>query len=146
MKTVTTGEVGEAVRRAMGSIQRFVVRRPGDAGPTPTELWLLERLTDQGWMRMSELAVWHRVDKSTVTALVKRLVARGWAQRGTDPADGRVVTVAITDEGSAVLGSSLARERALLDEVLSGWDDDDLADLSRLLTRLAAALDGHSRS
>ena len=142
----TTGDVGRALRQAMGSIQRWAGDRPARTGPTPTEVWLLEVLAADGPMRMSELAEWHKVDRSTVTAQVKRLVAQGWAERGADPGDRRAVTVAITGEGRAAIDATFARETATLDRALAAWNDDEVAELSQLLSRFAAALDDYRRS
>lgn len=144
IESVTTEPtpVGQALRRAVGSIQRWSARnRPRDSGLTITDVWLLEHLSEHPATRMSDLAAWHRVDRSTMTAQVKRLASFGWVERSSDPHDRRAVTARITPEGRKTLEAYFAGETATLSRVLADWSTAELDQLSRLLTRFAAALD-----
>src|SRR5918912_437987 len=70
----------------------------------PRALWrALAQLEELGPVRVSELATADRVSQPTATALVQKLVERGWAERCTDPMDARAVRVSITDAGRAAL-------------------------------------------
>ena len=54
-------------------------------------------------IRMSELAGQVLISRPTTTRVVDRLVERGWVARLRDGSDRRVVRVALTDDGRAVL-------------------------------------------
>ncbi|SDL58229.1 MarR family winged helix-turn-helix transcriptional regulator [Tessaracoccus oleiagri] len=134
--------VGEALRTAMTSIARWTARtHTRGEGPTPGEVWLLQRLAATGARRMGELADLGRVDRSTMTAQVKRLVERGWAERVPEPSDRRAVTISITEAGRAALREVLTRESGALARVLRDWPSEDVARLVDLLTRFARAVD-----
>jgi DNA-binding MarR family transcriptional regulator len=60
-----------------------------------TQLRVLGILRDRT-LRMSELADYLGLDRSTVTGLVDRAQARGLVERVRDPADGRAARVALT--------------------------------------------------
>ncbi|MFF8842201.1 MarR family winged helix-turn-helix transcriptional regulator [Streptomyces sp. NPDC015127] len=73
--------------------------------------------------RMSQRVLGERlgVTKSTMSRLVDQLMARGWADRAPDPADGRGRLVGLTEHGERV-AAEVARRRAdrlsaLLDRV-----------------------------
>lgn len=133
--------VGEALSDALTSLARWMARTRTPGGPTPGEAWLLERLAERGALRMGALAELSRVDRSTMTAHVKRLVDHGWARRVPEPGDRRVVTIRITAAGRAVLRDVRVQEREALDRALRDWPPEDVARLSALLGRLARAVD-----
>src|SRR5690349_23631763 len=77
---------------------RFAARETPTA--MPRALWRsLAQLEDLGPTRVSDLAAADRVSQPTATAVVQKLVERGWVQRLADPADARAVRVTITDAG-----------------------------------------------
>ncbi len=98
-----------------------------------TSLATLATLDREGPSRTTVLAAAQGVTQPAMTQLIGRLEEAGLASRGTDPADGRIVVVNITEEGRALL----ARRRAVRAERLAGL-------LSQLpgehLDALAAAL------
>ena len=61
----------------------------------------LRRLEREGPRRLTELAAAEGVTQPAMTQLVTRLEKEGLAARGSDPADGRVVVVSITEAGRA---------------------------------------------
>ena len=69
-----------------------------------TDAWLLGRITDTGPVRLSQLADWQEVDRSTMTTEVRRLENLGLVDRGADPRDGRAVLVSATRVGALLLG------------------------------------------
>ena len=64
-----------------------------DPALSATDAWLLGRITDTGPVRLSELADWQEVDRSTMTTQVRRLETQGLVSRAADPRDGRAVLV-----------------------------------------------------
>jgi DNA-binding MarR family transcriptional regulator len=63
----------------------------------------LRRLDRCGPQRLCDLFAPEGVSQPAMTQLVTRLEKDGLAERGSDPADGRVVVVSITEAGRAVV-------------------------------------------
>jgi DNA-binding MarR family transcriptional regulator len=97
-------------------------------------------LVREGW-RMCELAEALRVDPSTATRAVQRLVNDGLAERRQSTYDGRVVLVYPSAEGK-LRHAAVARRRVReLCRILSAFDADERAQLAGLLSRFVDAFD-----
>lgn len=97
-------------------------------------------LVREGW-RMCELAEALRVDPSTATRAVQRLVNDGLAERRQSTYDGRVVLVYPSAEGK-LRHAAVARRRVReLCRILSAFDADERAQLAGLLGRFVDAFD-----
>ena len=92
--------------------------------------------------RMSELAEALRVEPSTATRAVQRLVNAGLATRGPGADDGRVVQVAITPAGSEIFESVAARRAELLTYILKSYQRAELPVFADMLERFVGAVDG----
>ena len=81
---------------------------------TPGQITLLRVLVEHGRCMMQELAEHLAVAPSTVTAMVKRLLAQGYVERSRDDTDWRTVWVKPTEKGcSAVIVFDRARLASL---------------------------------
>ena len=79
-----------------------------------TRLSVLATLRVDGPLRVTDLAALEHVAQPTMTTLVSRLVEEGWVERRPEPADGRVVKVALTPAGEHVLDRAIdLRDQAL---------------------------------
>ena len=85
----------------------------------------LRRLARDGEHRLSELAAAERVSQPAMTQLVSRLERDGLVRRGAHPGDGRVVIVAVTDAGRAVLDRRHDARVARLEEALAALPEAD---------------------
>src|SRR5689334_4970114 len=102
-------EAAAAMERAVPMVVRWFTRSDvrramlADAEPalSATDAWLLGRITDTGPARLSSLADWQEVDRSTMTTQVRRLEALGLVERSPDSLDGRAVLVTATRAGAA---------------------------------------------
>ena len=101
----------------------------------------LDLLVFHGPVRMGELAESLRVDASTATRAVNRLVDTGLAQRRRSDEDGRVMVVAITKRGSEVHRALTARRRDALEGILTDFTARDRQQLATLLERFIVGLD-----
>lgn len=97
-------------------------------------------LVREGW-RMCELAEALRVDPSTATRAVQRLVNDGLAERRQSTYDGRVVLVYPSAEGRRRHAAVSRRRVSALCRILSTFDADERAQLAGLLGRFVDAFD-----
>lgn len=105
------------------------------------QLDTLELLAVRGSMRMSELAGAMRIDNSSATRAVARLVDMGLADRRTSPDDGRGVDVQATPAGIDVWSHLAPRRRDTVHQMLTTFSAQERQDLADLLDRLVASLD-----
>jgi DNA-binding MarR family transcriptional regulator len=109
-----------------------------DPGQMDTLDLLLAR---RGGWRMSELAEALRVDPSTATRAVQRLVNDGLAERRPSDEDGRVVMVHPSAEGKRRHAAVAKRRITAMSRLLAAFDADERAQLATLMGRLVDALD-----
>jgi DNA-binding MarR family transcriptional regulator len=107
----------------------------------PAQVDALDVVVASGGCRMAELADALRVDRSTATRLVDRLVRAGVVDRRETSGDGRGVLVAVTAHGQALYEELSARRRTMLYAVLEDFDERDRRHLAELLERLVAGID-----
>jgi DNA-binding MarR family transcriptional regulator len=98
----------------------------------------LATLERSGPSRLTVLAIREGVTQPAMTQLITRLEDAGQVRRTADPTDGRVVLVAITDEGRATLASRRARRAEKLAVILAQLTPDHRAALTAALPALAA--------
>lgn len=91
--------------------------------------------------RMSELAEALRVDPSTATRAVQRLVNAGLAERRQSSDDGRVVYVVITDVGKSIFESVATRREELLTFIVKQYRRAELPVLADMLERFVTSVD-----
>ncbi len=133
-------QVRQAAARLTWWTSRSDVRRRllGTAGElSANDAWLLGSIAAAGTMRVSEAARMQGVDKSTISPQLRRLEQRGLLARTTDPSDGRVVLVTVTDEGRRWNEELDASGAAVFADALRDWPAEDVTALAALLTRLA---------
>jgi DNA-binding MarR family transcriptional regulator len=93
-----------------------------------------------GPQRITTLAAAEGVSQPSMTQLVQRLEQRGLVRRGSDPADGRVALVSLTEEGKAALAARRKRNAELIAQLLAGLPDADVAALSEALAAVLPAM------
>jgi DNA-binding MarR family transcriptional regulator len=138
-----------AMERAVPMVVRWFTRSDvrrsmlADAAPplSATDAWLLGRITDTGPVRLSALADWQEVDRSTMTTQVRRLESLGLVSRDTDPLDGRAVLVRATRAGAARHRRTKQTARAVYESFLADWTEDDLRQAANVAARLVEALE-----
>jgi DNA-binding MarR family transcriptional regulator len=147
MSWATTGRDDEAriaaawreLRRSAHAL-RAQVLPPGWALADPAQLDALEVVVHRS-ARMRDLAAALRVDPSTATRLVDRLVREGLVERGPVPGDARCVTVRATAAGRLVWREVSRRRARLMRRLLRDFSPRERALLAGLLERLVAGAD-----
>jgi DNA-binding MarR family transcriptional regulator len=125
---------------AMGRLREYLY----GSGDEPIELGqmdCLDLLAHQPRWRMSDLAEALRIDPSTATRAVQRLVSAGFAKRCPHDDDGRVVMVEITDAGLARHAAVSQRRAGLMAHMLDAYRPEERPALADMLERFVAAVD-----
>jgi DNA-binding MarR family transcriptional regulator len=85
------------------------------------------------------------ITSGTMTNRIDRLEHRGFVRRGKDPADGRVVLVALTPAGRRRVDAALVAHAANELDIISSLSQRDRDALTRVLRRLHLSLDTDHR-
>lgn len=147
--TTTEPPIGLALQAAASAIERWSTRqdtrRRLHNGPfeplSTTERWLLAKIARTGPVRLSKLADWQRVDRSTMTTQVRRLEQLQYLTRGPDPTDGRASLVSLSEIGREQYEELQASAGELFDGLVADWPANERRQFARLLTKFAATLD-----
>lgn len=90
-------------------------------------------------MSQRELSDHLVVDRSNVTGLLDRMEKAGWVRRADDPKDRRVYRVTLTPAGRKLWTKVEPRYRSVVDQVMRGVTQKQMAECIDLLDRLAEA-------
>jgi DNA-binding MarR family transcriptional regulator len=99
-------------------------------------LVLVERL---GPIGVVELADRVGLDYTTISRQIAKLESLGLVARQGSTADRRVREAFVTDAGKAMTDKIDAARERMSREILESWDEQDFADLVRLMCRFAEA-------
>ena len=134
---------GSQVRESLDRVLRWTSRRANRlrlygraAELSQNEVWLLDAVDSAGQLRLSDLATWQGVDKSTITPQVRKLEGRGLLQRSSDATDRRAVRLVLTPRGRALQKRRAESGAALIDALLQGLAAGGPRRLRRLLPSL----------
>jgi DNA-binding MarR family transcriptional regulator len=109
--SVDQQELIDALVRASFAAMAVLNRAGAENDLSLTQLRVLAILRDRR-VKMSELADYLGLDKSTISGLVDRAEKRGLLQRAPNPDDGRAVDVFLTTDGAQLAergGDQIAR-------------------------------------
>lgn len=142
---------GKVVQAALARVLRWSGRRTNRRilygaqaeDLSQNEVWLLDAVEGNGPVRLSDLACWQGVDKSTITPQIQRLEQRGLIQRQASAEDRRAVEVALTVAGRSLQQHRAAAGAALIDELLQDWPEQDRQRFADLFARFADRLQAH---
>ncbi len=98
-----------------------------------------------GVANASELAQAAELNPGAMTRLLDRLEAAGLVRREADPCDRRALRIVLTDRGRAIWPELQACTDRVYGHALAGFDDEQRAQLVRMLGRVHANLTGNER-
>lgn len=101
---------------------------------------LLRFLRRRGTARPSEMAEDMAVPRTTISTAVKALAKRGLVVTAPDKSDGRAISVALSEEGNAVLDAILRQDLRNAQAMLHVLDGDERAAFVRAFGKIAAAI------
>ncbi|MCU1403983.1 MAG: MarR family transcriptional regulator [Glaciihabitans sp.] len=139
---------GEVIEAALSTLQRWSahadirksLREAGGAVLSNTDSWLLERIAADGPIRMSQLAGWLAVDKSTMTSEIRRLQQAGLVVREADKNDRRAILVSATEAGLSAITQHREVAQEMFNSLLVKWNAVDRNNLALLLGRFVDEL------
>ena len=139
---VRIGAAWVQIRRgaAVGALREHLLGS-GDEAVEQGQMDSLDLLARQPSWRMSDLAEALRIDPSTATRAVQRLVSSGLASRLSHDDDGRVVMVEITDAGRSRHGEVNVRRGHLMTHMLGAFAPAERPILADMLERFVSAVD-----
>jgi DNA-binding MarR family transcriptional regulator len=141
MLTVTDLEFQE---RMIGLIRAFGLHKP-DVTPcgqpvAVAEAHALMELTREEPLLQKDLASRLRLEKSTVSRLVKTLEERGWIGRKKSPHDGRAIELRLTEAGRQIAARLAETRRAKFAQVLEAIPGKERASVMQALGVLEEAI------
>lgn len=81
------------------------------------------------------------VVKSNVSALIKKLEARGLVNRDCDPCDTRNKCLSLTEDGEQLVRKSFERQNRVIDAMASVMSDAELRTIGDVMSRVGASID-----
>ena len=99
----------------------------------------LASLPGEAWT-VSGVASALEIGQPGVSKILRRLAVKGYVRIDTDPGDGRLRRLRLTRAGKVAHGEAFRRITPQASDIFSGWQDDDIDALHRLLYRLKSSL------
>ncbi len=98
---------------------------------------LLRTLRNQGIATPSDLSALCYVNRSAITAMIDRLVAKGYVKRLRDELDRRVVLLEATEKGNAVFAEVEVNVRNYVQSILQQLDAEDIESFIKTYEKIA---------
>lgn len=102
--------------------------------------YILRHIYQTGECTPSELADAFEVNKSAITAIINRMVERGFIQRTRDENDRRVVFLSLTDEGSELFKTAQERVHLLVESIITQFEKTEITNFLQTFEKLAQIL------
>ncbi|WP_245885972.1 MarR family winged helix-turn-helix transcriptional regulator [Xylanimonas oleitrophica] len=103
-------------------------------------LGVIRMLATCGQVQLTDIATKLRVDASVASRQVSQLVDAGYVRRTVDADDRRVRLLELTESGHELSEHVSARFAELLSTVFHDWSEQDLAEATHHIRRVAAAI------
>lgn len=132
--------VVNAFRRIMRRLRLAAGETQAALGISAAQLYVLRQLTGGDALSITELAQRTLTDRTSVAAVVEKLVTRGLLARHTAREDRRRAAVRITAKGQRLLQTAPAAPTTLLVEALERLSPSELHELAQCLTRLVTEM------
>lgn len=135
-----TAAAVDALRRILRVMRTAATETQAALGISAAQLFVLSQLTHTDGLSINELAERTLTDRSSVAAVVDRLVGRGLAERSPSPHDRRRAEVRITEAGKSLLVQAPTAPTALLVAGLARLSNPEVHALASALDRLVGAM------
>lgn len=135
------GVPGHLLRRAQQRAVEFYFQEVGENGPTPQQYSVLLNVFQNPGMTQTALVQASAIDRSTLTEILRRMVARGLITRTRTKTDQRANALSLTPEGEAVLASSFAAAERAQQRILDPVPEEHREQAMEILGLLAGYAD-----
>ena len=132
-------QIAALISRVRSCINRFLIKelkQNGIEGLAPSHGGILFHLFNNEQVTMKQLATAVRRDKSTVTALVDKLVDKGFAHKTVCPEDQRTFYVHLTERGKSFQPVFEQVSERLISRIWQGIDPADQKEVIRILHQI----------
>jgi DNA-binding MarR family transcriptional regulator len=136
-----TAAIVQGLRRIVKALQTYSQDVRSGYGLTGPQLWALKMLQRQGPMPAGLLADALVVNQSSISALVDRLVRRGLVRRIRGRDDRRIVQVALTGRGRALVVDAPEAAQGRLLHALEEMRASDVRRIRRAMDQLVDAME-----
>jgi DNA-binding MarR family transcriptional regulator len=134
------GEVLNGFRRILRALRITAGETQASVGLSAAQLFVLGQLAHADVLSINELAMRTLTDRSSVAAVVERLVERGLIARSRAADDRRRAAIHITPAGRRLLRSAPAAPTERLITGLAALHPAELNQFARLMSRLVDAM------
>ncbi len=110
----------------------------GLVGISPSHGDILGALCLKDSFRMKDLATLINRDKSTITALVNKLINLGYVEKETDDSDCRISHIRLSEKGRQSKPAIFEISKRLNEKAYSGFSKEEKRILSMLLSKISA--------
>lgn len=136
------GQPGHLIRRCQQRAVDLFVEEVGPDGPTPRQFAILLSVHQNPGINQTDLVRFSGIDRSTLTEMLRRMIARGLVRRERSGDDRRVNALRVTEAGAAMLRRAMpamARAQARIVEPIAPERRADVLDALRILAGIAEA-------
>ncbi|MFA5142891.1 MAG: MarR family transcriptional regulator [Candidatus Omnitrophota bacterium] len=137
MTHMSLSEFADKVTEVMPVIMRKFVKQQSEefykVKITIPQLVVLDVLTREDELRMSDLARLMNVTTAAMTGIVDRLVRDGYVTRESDAEDRRIIKVRPTAKGSRIVKSAAEHKKAVIMKIFGAVSDAERAEYLRIL-------------
>jgi DNA-binding MarR family transcriptional regulator len=105
-RDIEISEITQSLRRIIKTIQDYSHEVSSKYGITGPQLWALKTIYQNGSLSLGELSQKMYLHPSTISGVIDRLEKKGYALRGRNQKDRRVVKVVLTTKGERLAKKS----------------------------------------
>ena len=102
-------------------------------GLTPMQCLFMESLWEEDGLSVGEIGRNIALDTATLAGILDRMVTAGWVRRETDPLDGRVARVYLTEKARAAIDDLAVAIERTNNELLHNFSLEEKLFFKRLL-------------
>lgn len=113
-KSAAVSEIINNIRRVFQVVNEKSKKAKRETGLTGPQLWAIKTIAELSPVRVSDLARRMYIHPSTVVGILNRLELQGLIERARTNDDRRIVNVALTDAGNALVATAPQVAQGLL--------------------------------
>ena len=132
-------EVWREISTAWRMITRGAEKNLSPLGICTTEFKILRILEEDGPTPMARLSDAIALTQPAITSFVDKLELQGMVKRERNQDDRRVIRIAMTKKGQALLGQGMRLHSKFIDGLLSEISDSELSKLSTIMKKISIA-------